>query len=163
MFYWQLKLTIEALRSRSRSRYRHVLTSRPWLTTIENICFYPTSINFYIPPDGISVNLSCQYQLTIKPSSYTYWVSQIDVYTLWNVIFLQLNETEIQFLLCMTQKALAKHNNKFIVLHVFKQTWRRNYHSMNVSGYWSVVGKWRMLLKFNDVGGLNSVQHHQQE
>ena len=27
--YWQLKLTIEALRSRSRSRYRHDLTRRP--------------------------------------------------------------------------------------------------------------------------------------
>ena len=44
--YWQLKLTTEALRSRSRSRYRHVFTRRPCLTTIENICFYPTSTNF---------------------------------------------------------------------------------------------------------------------
>ena len=26
---------------------------------------------------------------------------------------------------------------------------------MNIRGYWSVIGKWGMLLKFNDVGGLN--------
>ena len=45
---WQLNLTIEALQSRSRSRYHYVLTRRPWLTRIENICFYPTSINFIL-------------------------------------------------------------------------------------------------------------------
>ena len=67
-----------------------------------------------------------------------------NVNTLWNVMSQQRNETGIQFLLCMIQKALGKHSNAFIV-HVFKETWRWNYHSMNVSGYWSVVGKWRML------------------
>ena len=54
----------------------------------------------------------------------------------------------------MIHKALEKHSNMFIV-HVFKQTWRWNYHSKNVSSYWSVIGNWRMLLKFNDVGGSN--------
>ena len=33
---------------------------------------------------------------------------------------------------------------------------------MNVSGYRSVNAKWRMLLKFNDIGGLNLIHHHQQ-
>ena len=45
----------------------------------------------------------------------------------------------------MIQKALEKHSNTFVVLHVFKQTWRWNYHSMNVSSYWCIIGKWRML------------------
>ena len=31
---------------------------------------------------------------------YKYRVPQIDVYTLWNVIYQQRNETEIQFVLC---------------------------------------------------------------
>ena len=55
----------------------------------------------------------------------------------------------------MIQRALEKYSNMFIVLHMFKQTWRWNYHQilMNVSGYWSVVGKWR-ILKFNDIGGV---------
>ena len=44
----------------------------------------------------------------------------------------------------MIQKAWEKHSNTFIVIHVFKQTWRWNYDSMNVSGYGSVIGKWRM-------------------
>ena len=79
-------------------------------------------------------------------------MSKIDVDTLWTVISQQQNEPEKQFLLCMIQKALEKHSNTFIFLHVFKQTWRWNYHSMNVSGYWNVIEKWRMLLKFNDVG-----------
>ena len=60
-------------------------------------------------------------------------MTQIDVYTLWNVISQQWNETEIQFVLCMIQKALEKLSNTFIVLRVFKQTWRRNHHSMNIS------------------------------
>ena len=30
-----------------------------------------------------------------------------------------------------------------------------NHHSMNISGYWSVIGKWRMFFTFNGVGGLN--------
>ena len=64
---------------------------------------------------------------------------------------------------CVNQKALEKHSNMFIVLlHAFKQTWRWNYHSMTGSSYWSVIGKWSMLLKFNDAEGLNLVRHHQQ-
>ena len=43
-----------------------------------------------------------------------------------------------------------------------KETWRWNYHSMNVSGYWNVIRKWRMLLKFNG-WRLHLVHHHQQE
>ena len=62
----------------------------------------------------------------------------------------------------MIQKSLENHSNTFIVLHMFKQAWRWNYHLMNVSGYWSVIGKWRMLLKLNDVGGFNLVRHNQQ-
>ena len=69
-----------------------------------------------------------------------YRVSLIDVHTLWNIIPQQQNETEIQFLLCMIQKALEKNSNTFIILCVFKQTWRWNYHLMNVSGYWNVIG-----------------------
>ena len=79
-----------------------------------------------------------------------YRVFHIDVYTLWIVISQQRNETEIQLFLCIIQKALEKHSNTFIILHIFKQIWRWNYHSMNVSGYWSVIGKWRMLLKLNE-------------
>ena len=48
---------------------------------------------------------------------------------------------QIQFLLCIIQKALGKPSNTFIVLHVFKQTWRWNYHSMNVNGYWKIYCK----------------------
>ena len=81
-------------------------------------------------------------------------MSQIYECTLWNVISQQWNKTEIQFLLCMIQNTVEKHSNTFIVPHVFKQIWRWNYHPMNVSGYWSVNGKCRML-KFNDVRGLN--------
>ena len=66
---------------------------------------------------------------------YTHRVSEIDVYTLWNFISQQRKETEIQFSLSMIQKALEKHSNTFTILHVFKQTWQWNYHSMNVSGY----------------------------
>ena len=47
-------------------------------------------------------------------------MSQIDVYTISNTISQQRKETEIQFLLCMIQKALEKHSNTFIVLHVSK-------------------------------------------
>ena len=80
-----------------------------------------------------------------------YRVSQTDVYTLWNVISEQRNETEIQFVLCMIQNALEKNSSTFIVLNVLKQIWRWNYLSMNVSCYWSAIGKWRMLLKFIEV------------
>ena len=58
-----------------------------------------------------------------------------------------------KFLLCI----IHKHSNTFIV-RVFKQTWRWNYHSMNVSGYWCFIGKWTLLLKIYGVGGLNL--HH---
>ena len=51
----------------------------------------------------------------------------------------------------------SRRHWKSIVLHVFKQTWQWNYHSMNVSGYRSVIGKWRILLKFDDYRGLNLV------
>ena len=77
-------------------------------------------------------------------------MSQIDIYTLWIVISQQRNETEIQFLLCMIQKAHEKHINEFVVLHVFKQTWRWNYHSTNVSGYRSVIGKWVTITRIRD-------------
>ena len=53
-----------------------------------------------------------------------YRVSQIDIYNLRNVICQQQIETEIQFVLCMTQEELEKHSNSFIVLYVFKQIWR---------------------------------------
>ena len=75
------------------------------------------------------------------------------MYTLWNVISQQRNEREIQFFMYMIHKALEKHGNTFIVLHVFKQTWWWNYHSMNVSGcrkcYWKVENvevqrRWRI-------------------
>ena len=61
-------------------------------------------------------------------------------------------ETKIQFLLCMMQKA---HSSC-----VYKWTWQRDYHSVNVSDYWSVIGKWRIMLIFNNVEGLNLVHHH---
>ena len=64
-------------------------------------------------------------------------------------------------MLCMIQKTLEKNSNMFVVLRVIKQTWRWNYQLMNVSNYWSVIGKWRMLLVFNDVRGLNLVHHHE--
>ena len=40
----------------------------------------------------------------------------------------------------MIQRVLEKHSNMFIVFHEFKQTWRGNYHSMNVllKCYWKV-------------------------
>ena len=53
-----------------------------------------------------------------------YSVSQIDMCTLWKITSQQPNETEIQFLLCMIQKALEKNSNTFVVLLAFKQTWR---------------------------------------
>ena len=89
-------------------------------------------------------------------------MSQIDVYTLWNVISQQRNKIDIQVVLCLIQKALEKHSNTSIVLRVFKQAWWWYYNSMNVSGYWSIIGKWRMLLKFNDVGGWTrcTLQNH---
>ena len=50
--------------------------------------------------------------------------------TLLKTLFIsKRNETEIQCLLCMIQKAPEKHSNTFMVLHVFK------HHSMNVNGY----------------------------
>ena len=42
-----------------------------------------------------------------------------------------------------SRKTLVKHSNTLIV-HVFKQTCRWTYHSMNISGYWNIIGKWRM-------------------
>ena len=75
--------------------------------------------------------------------------------TLFETLFLS-NETRlVQFLLCMIQKAQKKHSNRFIVLHVFKQTWRWNYHSMKVSSYWSVIEEWRMLLSSTPLEGWN--------
>ena len=92
-----------------------------------------------------------------------YRVCKIDVYTLWNIISQQRNETEIQFLLCMIQKALEKHSNMFIILHVFKQTWQRNYHSMNVSSYWGAIGTWRMFLSSTMLEGLNVLFENENE
>ena len=46
------------------------------------------------------------------------------LYTLFETLFLSNEMRQIQFLLCMIQKALEKHSNAFTVLRVFKQTWR---------------------------------------
>ena len=74
-----------------------------------------------------TVAFKLKYLILLYQVVFTFYinihsVSQIDVYTLWNVISQQQNEKEIQFLLCMILKALVKHRNTFIIFHVFKLT-----------------------------------------
>ena len=78
------------------------------------------------------------------------------MYTFWNVISQKRNETEIQFLLWMIQKALEKQNNTFIVLHVFKQKsqWNCHYDECKwlLKCYWKVENvievQWRWRVEF---------------
>ena len=67
--------------------------------------------------------------------------SHRDVHTLLNVIFLQRNDTEIQFCYVLSikyWKSKATRSSFFMCLN--------KHHSININDYWSVIGKLRKLL-----------------